>query len=99
MNLDLAPRRLHQRRAVPLMLVGAIACLSSFSGYCFAAHDTPRMGLAEAMHALETDLHPEHRDAMVAVVRDRIAQALRTLRATPDAAARAALDIVHEESR
>lgn len=98
MRLDPEPVPRRNRVAV-LILASSMACLAWTSGYCFAAHDTPRMGLAEALVALETDLHPEHRNAMVAVVRDRIVQGIRVLKDTDGEVARAALAIVQEESR
>ena len=80
-----------QRALGTAILACSMSGLAWTSGYCFAAHDTPRLALAEALAALETDLHPQHRDAMVAVVRDRVVQGIRALHAAGGEHAHAAL--------
>lgn len=98
MIVDLAPHRPRGRKAATAVLVTSLSCLAWTGGYYFAAHDTPRMGLAEAMRALETDLHPKHREAMVAVVRDRVVQGIRALHEVGGDHARLALEAIIREA-
>jgi len=94
-----APMNVRAQRAMgTAILACSMSGLAWTSGYCFAGHDTPRMGLCEALCALETDLHPQHRDAMVAVVRDRVVQGVQALQAVGGEHAKHALAAIAREA-